>query len=481
MTDRSSLRMFILVLLLVGVVLLYPRYRAYRSLQKPVPPGVTLDGMDFRGVSDVETVKKAVWERLAEPISLRYGTHRIILRPSEIRFRVDVDRMLAKAQQANTGWRYWANFVLYLAGTAPLHTDIPPVVSWDPTLLGDWMLKISQRYDRPSQPPRGDSARMVFLPGREGTRLNMEKSAEGILAALENPYQREGELVVEKAPVPAVSSGDLAALLGHASAKFPGIVSVYTQDLKDGMEAGYHENVAFAAMSTIKVPIGLMVVRKLSLPLPQQVQSLMENMLGKSGNKSSNELLSLVGDGDARKGCDVVTGYLKGLGLDSTYIAAPYFSEPPRKEIPTPANHDKKLDTHPDPAMQTTAAEMGRFLAEVARCAEGNGKLLSDPSLSVRKCQRLLEFMSLEEENRLIPAGLPPGTKVIHKHGFIKDSYGDVAVVWGPGGEFVLSIYIYHPPEIPWNLGSVTIQRLARGVWNYYALKYGKPQSPWEG
>ncbi len=480
MSDRSSLRMFVLTLLLVGAVFLYPKYRAYRAMQKPVPPGVTLDGMDFRGVSDATQVKRSVRERLAAPASLRYGAHRIILRPSEIRFRVDVDSMLAKAQQANSGWRYWANFALYVAGMTPLHTDIPPEVSWDPLLLGDWMLKVSHRYDHTPQPPRGDPDRMVFRPGRDGTRLNMEKSAKEILSALEDPYQRERDLVVEKAPAPAPSPKELASLLAQASSDFPGIVSVYTQDLKDGEEAEYHGNVAFAAMSTVKVPIGLMVMRKSSLPLPQQVQALMEDMLGKSGNKSANELLALADSGDAQKGCAVVTEYLRELGLESTYIAAPYFSKPPEKEIPTPANRNKDLDTKPDPAMQTTAVEMGRFLAEVARCAEGSGKLLSDPSLSAKKCQRLLEFMSLEEENRLIPAGLPPGSKVIHKHGFIKDSYGDVGVVWGPGGEFVLSIYIYHPPEMPWDLGSKTIQRLTRGVWNYYALKYGKQQSPWE-
>ncbi len=479
MSDDYSLKLLILAVVAILVALAYPKYQEYKKMQYPVPPGVTLSGIPAQGKTKDEVVRE-LHDMFSIPASLKYGVHTIIIRPRDINFKVDVDKTLKKAQEANKGWRYWVNFALFLANRPFLPKDVPVEASWDPLLLGNWMLKVSQKYDHPAEPPRGIVETMTFVPGKEGTQLSMEGSAKAVIDALKDPYRRERKLVIKKVPAPQPSAAVLADLVRRSSKDFKGVVSLYTQLLSDGSEAGYNDQVAFAAMSTIKVPIGLLVLRKKSLPLDSVTRDLMVDMLGKSGNQSSNELLGMVDDGDPKAGCKLVTDFLRKNGFVNTYIAAPYFSHPPEKELPTPANQHKTLDTKPDTAMQTTARDMGRFIAEVARCAEGKGKFASVSGLSPEKCQRLLEFMSLEEQNMLMTAGMPPGTKVIHKHGFIKDSYGDVGIVWGPKGEFSLAVYLYHPPEMPWKVGSTMMQRLARGVWNYYALLAGKRQVPWE-
>ncbi len=480
MSDDFSFKLLILAVVAVLIALAYPKYQVYKKMQQPLPPGITLSGAAIHGKTK-EEVARELRDIFSTPASLKYGAHRVIIRPRDIRFKIDVDGTLKKAQQANKGWRYWVNFALFLADRPFLPKDVPVEASWDPLLLGDWMLKVSQRYDHPVLPPRGIVETMTFAPGKEGTQLSMEDSAKEVIEALKDPYRRERDLVVKKVPPPTPSGKDLADLVRRASSNFHGAVSLYTQLINDRSDAGYNDEVAFAAMSTIKVPIGLLVLRKKSLPLDAETRDLMVDMLGRSGNDSSNKLLGIVDDGDPTAGCKIVTEFMRKNGFLNTYIAAPYFSHPPEKELPTPANQHKTIDTKPDTAMQTTAKDMGNFIAEVARCAEGKGAFASIHGLSPEKCQRLLEFMSLEEENRLITAGMPPGTKVIHKHGFIKDSYGDVAIVWGPKGEFALAIYLYHPPEMPWEVGSTMMQKLSRGVWNYYALLAGKRQIPWEG
>jgi hypothetical protein len=46
---------------------------------------------------------------------------------------------------------------------------------------------------------------------------------------------------------------------------------------------------------------------------------------------------------------------------------------------------------------------------------------------------------------------------------------GDVAAIWGPQGPYILSVFLYSPDWLMWDLSNPTMQDLSRAAWNYFA------------
>lgn len=70
----------------------------------------------------------------------------------------------------------------------------------------------------------------------------------------------------------------------------------------------------------------------------------------------------------------------------------------------------------------TTARGLARTLAAVARCTV----------TSTEACHEMLDILGAQEFNDMIPAGLPPGTRVAHKTGSITGIQHDGAIVFPP-------------------------------------------------
>jgi hypothetical protein len=76
----------------------------------------------------------------------------------------------------------------------------------------------------------------------------------------------------------------------------------------------------------------------------------------------------------------------------------------------------------------------------------------------------------------LIEAGVPEGTQVAHKHGWVTDVTGvihnisDAGIVYTSGGDYVLVIYSYHPVQAIWDSVSGLFAQLSQAVYNYFNL-----------
>ena len=77
----------------------------------------------------------------------------------------------------------------------------------------------------------------------------------------------------------------------------------------------------------------------------------------------------------------------------------------------------------------------------------------------------------------LLTAGLPEGTQIAHKHGWISDAsslviqnFSDAAIVYTPGGNYVLVIYAYHPVQIVFDEANALFAQMSQAVYNYYNL-----------
>jgi hypothetical protein len=140
--------------------------------------------------------------------------------------------------------------------------------------------------------------------------------------------------------------------------------------------------------------------------------------------------------------------------------------------IVTEANQRTDINTQPDPYMQTTARDIGSSLQMLVACAEGGGTLIAvyGDKVTPTECQQALDFMALNEMTEMIVGGLPAGAKAAHKHGYVPDTHGDVAVIWGPAGPFVLTVFLYRPVWLEWHYSSPTMGDLAKASWNVFQL-----------
>jgi beta-lactamase class A len=55
----------------------------------------------------------------------------------------------------------------------------------------------------------------------------------------------------------------------------------------------------------------------------------------------------------------------------------------------------------------------------------------------------MLGWLEQNDDTTRMVAGLPPGTKVAHKSGWVEDMQADAGIVTSPGGSYVLTIYLY--------------------------------------
>ena len=119
------------------------------------------------------------------------------------------------------------------------------------------------------------------------------------------------------------------------------------------------------------------------------------------------------------------------------------------------------------------------LLTDIYQCSEtGGGALIAafPNQISQADCQLMIKYMEQDKFGSLIQAGLPDGTKVAHKHGFIPDRFGvvhdisDVGIVYTPGGDFVLAIYTYHPVQGIWGEVNPLFVELTQAIYNYFNL-----------
>src|SRR5690606_18136621 len=73
----------------------------------------------------------------------------------------------------------------------------------------------------------------------------------------------------------------------------------------------------------------------------------------------------------------------------------------------------------------------------------------------------------------LIWGGLPrpKTTWIVHKHGFVNEAHSDVALVWGPAGPYVISVYLWRAGWMDWETSNSTMKEISRIVWNFFEFK----------
>ncbi len=235
----------------------------------------------------------------------------------------------------------------------------------------------------------------------------------------------------------------------------------------------FDSHVAFSGMSTLKLVIVMAVMRDIDgIASDPDLGQWIDLALGDSNNAAANILLYALGDGDTRRGAAVVTEFARQLGLENTYMQSGYDDEIQLPPLSTPANTQTEWNTYPDPNLQTTAADMGRTLAAIYECALGHGLFIDvfPDEILPSECAAILFYLTHNEFQELLWGGLPEPAQrdVVHKHGFTNQDHSDVALIWGPAGPYVLSLYLYRSGWMDWQTSNSTMYNVSRITWHFY-------------
>jgi len=478
-----NLLILLLILLILLAALLGPNAYAFYTSQGPLPGGVTLGGVQPNGAT-LEEVARNFEAALQQPVAVYFDDQRIILRPGDIGFQVDLNAMMVEAIPQGQGVGFWRPFLGQVLDRPVEPIDIPVKYTLDDARLADWFYQVSQEYNQPARPPFGVAltagtpytSTFMFQAGKPGLEIEPNLSLPNVLAALTSPTQREAHLVLVEVPPPPPTMSELERLLRLRAEQFPGIVSIFVRQVGGAEEVAIDPEIAFAGMSTMKIPIITELYRSVLTEGPGiETTKLLTSTMGLSGNFTANLLLRLIGGGEIGAewaGADKVTATLWDLGLRNSFMATPYDKEALPKTYSTPANSRSDITTVPDQHMQTTAKDTALLLEWIVQCGEGGGTLLAayPDQLTPDECAQMLEFMALNKKDILLETGLPPGVRFVHKHGFVEDSHSDAMVVWSPAGPYVVSVFIYKYGWVEWPLSSSLMADVSKAVWDYFAL-----------
>jgi len=255
--------------------------------------------------------------------------------------------------------------------------------------------------------------------------------------------------------------------------------SIFVMDLLSGAHFTLNGGVAYSGMSINKIPVLVSYFIQRSLRLETPDAELLANTMICSENTSTNQVMTIVGEGDILEGGRRVSGYMQQLGLGNTFVVAPFFTgnpdatPAPVSSIQTSADQRR---TEPDPFNQMTIEEIGWLLGSVYACAkEGTGPLIETfpDQITQLECQQMIRLMSGNRIGALLEAGVQPGAVVAHKHGWINNTHGDAGIILGPESAYVLVVVNHqYGTWLDFEVSFPIIQEVSRRVWNYFNPNY---------
>ncbi len=491
MRNRNTniiLRGVSILFLTAALVLSIVSLTSYSRQRNNYPAGMSIAGVSVGGLTPAEASQRLL-EVYTSPIEMLYNDAIIHIEPAVIGFQPDVETMLAAADLSRTGNSFWGGFWDFLWNRTPHETAIPLSAKISEDRLREYLQnEIATRYDLPPAPAVPIPGGTDFLAGQPGQTLDVDRAILLISDALRSPTNRSVALTFTRSSAARPTVENLEILLKQivTVSDFDGVIGFYMADLQTGEEIHFAINnkqeiavdpdIAFTASSTIKVAIVASYLINRGSNLDAGTSEIISRVLGKSDNSATDLVLRAI---EANTGPLVVTQNMRTIGLNSTFINGYFFlGAPPLSARPiTPGNSRVDITTDPDPYSQTTSAEMGSLLADIYNCAQNSGGALIaafPDKVSPATCQLLIDFMAQDKLGSLIQGGVPDGTLVPHKHGYVPASDGvvrdtsDVGIVYTPGGNFVLSIYTYHPVNNVWDIVNPLIGDLTKAVYNYF-------------
>jgi len=487
-SGSTIVRWLSFVFILVTVILSVFQLINYSRLRSSLPPGSVIAGVAVGGLE-----RQAAADRLIKaysiPVEVRYGNAGIQIKPAAVGFELDLEVMLTAADQQRINQPFWLGFWDYLWNRLPVPQPVPLRVDIsDERVKSFFVNEIVPRYDQPPSEAIPLPGSTNFAPGIAGTKLDVDRAVLLVKDALKSPSNRVVNLTFSQVEPARPSIQNLKILLQQVLdvSGFDGLTEIYLLDLQTQQEISFaYQNgenlppgIAFTAASTMKIPIMVSVFKSEPVPIPEDVANQIQLMIERSENDPADRLMENALNGNL--GPLQVTADLEALGYENSFLAGYFYPGAPLlRTYKTPANQRTDINTSPDLYNQTTPIEMGLLLNDIYQCANQDGgslKAVFPEEISQSECQSMLDYLSRNRIGVLIQSGLPETTKLAHKHGWITESDGlihtisDVGIVYTPGGNFLLSIFMYHPQQLVFDSANLYFAQLATATYNYFNL-----------
>lgn len=496
MRNRNTsiwLRGIAVLLLILATFLTISSLITYSRQRNNYPPGMSIAGVPVGGLAP-QAASQRVLEVYTSPIELHYGGGIIQVDPGTLGFQLELDSMLAAADLSRTGGPFWGGFWDYLWNRDPGQEAVPLRATIAEQRLRAYLLtEVAPRYDQPPEPAQPIPGSTTFTLGKPGQSLDVDAAVPLIEDALRSSTNRAVTLnAVENAAAARPTLENLKILLKQvvSTSGFDGAIGLYMLDLQNDQEIHFAMNqgqdisvepdVAFTASSTIKIPILVAYfIQHGKAPVTDSVNQKILNMIHKSDNVASDDVMAEL---DPNTGPLVVTQDLNKLGLTNTFMAGFFRTGAPLlKRFLTAANQRSDISTDPDIYNQTTTSDMGALLEDVYQCSEtGGGALVAafPQTMSQDVCRQIIAYLVADKIGVLLEAGVPEGTQVAHKHGWVPDpdgivrNFSDAGIVYTPGGNFVLAIYTHHPVQVVFDTANHLFANLTQAVYNYFNIAH---------
>jgi len=293
------------------------------------------------------------------------------------------------------------------------------------------------------------SALSVVAVGRGLTQAEVPGFPRGLVEPVEagsaveavpSRWEDEPEAVVEGSvkEMEGVEEAE-AAVRGYG-----GVAGFWVSPVEGGSRYGVRGDEAFFAASVIKVPVMISVYRKIEageLRKTDRIATTREDyaegagnmqwepagtehtvgellwlMMVESDNVATNVLVRTVG------GSGAVNEAARSLGADATVLRRKVSQE--RAAVPS-------LDN------QTTPRDTTTLVRAIAQ------KKAASPA----SCEEMLDLMRQNNKEWWLEGGVPPGTKVANKGGWLSAVYDDAGVVFFGREPYVISVFSQYGPR----------------------------------
>ncbi|WP_129629839.1 serine hydrolase [Candidatus Oscillochloris fontis] len=406
--------------------------------------GSRLAGVDVGGLTR-EAAREQLVALLTEPasITLQAGDVRVSLDPSEIGLTPAVDDLLAAAE-AGLGREQ----PVEVARTGDLDTEA----------LRTQLSDLAEEVAVPAaihviSETKTISHSFGYTPG-------MILDVDAALAEVTRQLQRAEPpstirltLISDPTP-PQVDAERLLAEVEAMAEEWDGVIGFHLYDLATGEELRFHDTTVFAGASTIKVAIMLNAYINLK-QFTEKQEFWLGEMIKYSDNISANHLLSAAAGGTGTEiaftGAEQMSAMLADdLGLENLYLYIPYeaidyirqnnikYKRGPKDPVGDPPY------TETGTTLRATPYSIAQVYKAIDACANDEGVLLEKfDLLTPERCQEMLDRLATNADKTRMVAGVPRGTRVEHKSGWIEDMQADAGIVRTPAGDYVLAVYVY--------------------------------------
>ena len=472
--------------MLSSLVITMVEYQRFSEQPLVFPQGSLIAGVPVGGLTpDAATAR--LTDSYTQPLVLELQDAVIHVRPESLGFSLDAQALVNLAEGQIDQGGFW-DYLWNRTNTIPISEEL--AASVDQTQLLKYLnTEIVPRYTIQSSPLVPIPGTTNFTLAETGDRLDIDQAAEDISAALLSPSTRMVALQTTSSTSDSSSLDMLAAFLRHNInwIGFDELVEIYLDPMDGGRPLHFavqdgqtvQPDVAFTAASTIKIPIMISVLRRTDQPTPEAVVNLLDRMIVYSENPPADTLMSTYLD--EVRGPLIVSEDLAALGMENTFLSGYFYLGAPVLQIfTTPANARTDINLDPDIYNQTVPAEAGQLLSAIYTCAKDGSGLLTDTfpgEITQTECQLMVDILSANQIGLLIEAGLPPEASAAHKHGWVQEldgllhSMSDVAIVFTPGGDYVLNVFIYDPVQLDFDQGNRLFARLSQTVYNFFNLE----------